>query len=343
MRVQKFVLVLILIFSYYFSKAQNVKDFFYIEKETKELPVYVRGNLDNKTILLFVQGGPGDTSIDFGRSDYPRWKKTLEKKVAIAYYDQRGLNKKVRKIDSTKITYDQYSEDLIQLSKKLKEKYDAKVYLMGHSFGGGMVYHCLAKFNQLTDLIEGGIILNSPITTDHTPIRYKHYRPLYLKNLAQEFIDKNIDKQKWQEAYDWIVEIDSITTREEVIKWNTYVDSAFESENRKATVGMALRVLFSRPYNPVKYLNFKDNSYVSKLIWQNQKKIDFFEVLPKINHSVLLVTGRFDDIAIPEEIRKAEELLKNSEAKVLQNAGHQSFLDQPKLFNQTILEFVLRN
>ena len=52
------------------TKAQTVKDFFYIEKDNKVLPVFVRGNLDNNTIVLYVQGGPGETAIDFGRSDY---------------------------------------------------------------------------------------------------------------------------------------------------------------------------------------------------------------------------------------------------------------------------------
>jgi pimeloyl-ACP methyl ester carboxylesterase len=201
----------------------------------------------------------------------------------------------------------------------------------------------LSKFNKTTNLIEGAIILNTPITTDHTPIRYTHYRPLYLKNLAQEFINKDIDKQKWQEAYDWIKELDSITTREARRKWNTYVESAFEPVERKTTVGMAFKVLFSRPYNLIKYLNYKDNDFVSNLIWTGQKNINFFELLPKIKQPVLLVTGRFDDIAIPEEIQKAEELLKNSVTKILPNAGHQSFIDQPELFNQVILEFVLRN
>ena len=71
--------------------AQSVKDFFYVEKEKKELPVLVKGNLAKKTILLYVSGSYGDNSIDFARADYPNWKNTLEKEVAIAYYDKRGL------------------------------------------------------------------------------------------------------------------------------------------------------------------------------------------------------------------------------------------------------------
>jgi pimeloyl-ACP methyl ester carboxylesterase len=343
MKNQRFYLAVTLILSCSnISKAQTVKDFFYIENNNKELPVFVRGNLDNKIILLFVQGGPGETAIDFGRSDYPRWQNTLEKKVAIAYYDQRGLNQKVNRIDTTLINYKQYSKDIFEISKQLKEKYQAKIYLMGHSYGGGFVYHCLSEFNNTTIQIEGGIVLNTPITTDYSSERYNYYRPLYLKNLALEFIDKDIDTQKWKEAYDWIEKIDAIHAPEDSKKWNSYVDSAFESTKRKTSAKMASRVLFSKPYNPIKYLNNKDNKLVSDLIWHDQKNINFFECLPKINHPVLIITGRFDDLAGPEEMQKAGELLKNLKVIILPNAGHESYLDQPKLFNKAILQFVLR-
>jgi len=343
MKKQRFYLVIILIVCCYnLTKGQIVKDFFYIEKDNKELPVFVRGNLENKIIVVYVQGGPGETAIDFGRSDYPRWQNTLEKEIAIAYYDQRGLNQKVNQIDTTKINYKQYSKDLIKISKKLKEKYKAKIYLMGHSYGGGFVYHCLSEFNDTTNPIEGAIVLNTPITTDYSPERYNYYRPLYLKNLALEFIDKGIDTQEWQEAYDWIEEIDSIYTPEDSKKWNRYVDNAFESTKRKTNIKMAFRVIFSKPYNPIKYLNNKDNELVSDFIWTNQKHISFFECLPKINHQVLIITGRFDDLAGPEEIQKADYLLKNSKVVILPDAGHESFLDQPELFNEAVLQFVVR-
>lgn len=341
MNSHRFYIALLLIFcSYNLSKAQIVKEFFYLNKEHKELPVFVRGNLDNRTILLFVQGGPGETAIDFGRSDYPRWQNSLEKKVAIAYYDQRGLNQKVNKIDSTLISYKQYSKDLITISKRLKDKYQARIYLMGHSYGGGFVYHCLSEFNDTKNPIEGGIILNTPITTDYSKERYNYYRPLYLKNVAKEFINKGVNIEKWQEAYDWMVEVNSIETPENSKKWNNYVDTAFESEERKITLKMGLKVVFSKPYNPFKYLNNEDNNLVSDYIWTDQKHINFFDLLPKINHPILIISGRFDAIAGPEEMQKAATLVKSSKAIILPNAGHESFLDQPILFNEAILQFV---
>lgn len=41
-------------------------------------------------------------------------------------------------------------------------------------------------------------------------------------------------------------------------------------------------------------------------------------------------------------MQKTKELLKESKVIILPNAGHESFLDQAELFNEAILEFILR-
>jgi len=158
------ILILVLLTFCTRTQAQSIKDFFYVEPKSKNLPVFIRGNLDSKKILLFVQGGPGENGIDFGRADYPKWGETLETEVAIAYFDQRGLNKSVKHIDTTQITSLQVGEDIISIAKTLKERYHAEIYLFGHSAGGQDVLDCLANFPKKTEFIRGGIAINTPIT-----------------------------------------------------------------------------------------------------------------------------------------------------------------------------------
>ncbi len=300
----------------------------------------MRGNLGIGKILLFVQGGPGETAIDFARSDYPKWKYTLETKVAIAYYDQRGLNQKASKIDTTQITYLQYGKDLLAIAKHLTETSQADIYLMGHSAGGNMVQHCLENFSQKASFISGAILLNTPITNDYSPERYKHYRPLYLQHLAEEMLGKGIDTLKWREAHNWIMDIDSIETLEQVRKWNTYVDSAFKPIRRNISVGMALKVVFAKPYSLFKYMSRKDDELVGDLLWADGQNLTAFQNLTHIKQPILLLTGRFDDIASPEEMKEAHRLISTSKLEVIPNAGHESFLDQPKWFNNTVLDYL---
>ena len=322
------------------ASAQTVNNFYFVEPETKNLPVFIRGNLSSNKILLFVQGGSAENGIDFGRSDYPNWKNSLETKVAIAYFDQRGLNRPVNKIDTTKINSAQSLKDIISIAKSLKEKYHAEIYLFGHSNGGKKVLDCLALLTEDSKLIKAGIAFNTPITTDFSPERNTHYRPLYLKNLAKKFIEEKKDTTYWQEALDWMTKTDSIYDRESSKQWNLYVDKAYNPTKRKTTVGMAFKVIFSKPYNPVKYLNKKDNQCVADILWEAERGLNHWELLSKINHPILLLSGRFDPIATLEEQEEANRIMPNSELVILSDCTHESFLDQPKLFEEAIFEFI---
>ncbi|NBC26806.1 MAG: alpha/beta fold hydrolase [Bacteroidetes bacterium] len=269
--------------------------------------------------------------------------KSLEQDFAIAYYDQRGLNQRVKKIAQNKITYDQYSRDIIALGSAFKEKYRADLYLMGHSAGRKMVLHTLQYYPKVSSFIGGAILLNTPITTGHSPERWSHYRTLYLKNLTEKKIESDSNSDYWQETYDWITEIDSITTPEDARRWNDYADAAFAPTERKITAGMVFRVIFSCPYNPIKYLNRKDNERVDDLLWEDGKKLSTFDDLNLINAPVLLLTGRYDDVGSPEENQQAHERIPNSSLTILPEAGHESFLDQPELFHEAVLQFVSEN
>lgn len=322
------------------SYSQNLKEYSKVNVEGYEFPVFVRGNLDSDFILLFVQGGYGETAIDFARSDYPNWKKTLEKEVAIAYFDERGLNQKVKHIDTTKITYEQYGRDLLALSRHLKLKYNRKIVLIGHSEGGASVYRALSQLTQNDTMVAGSIFLNATYTSDFSPKRYKEVRPTYLKNISREFIAAEKDTSYWREAFNWMTVTDSIHTPEISRKWNAYTTSAFKPSKRKITIGMALKVIFSRPYNPFNYLYRKDNELIDDLLWADERRLE--EVSTEITNRqpVLLVTGRYDDIACPEEQDLFQEAIPHAEIRILPDCGHESYLDQPELLQEAINHFL---
>ena len=214
---------------------------------------------------------------------------------------------------------------------------------MGHSAGGKMVLSTLQQYSEVGSTFSGALVINTPITTDYSTKRWGHFRPLYLKNLAQEKLDANIETAYWQKAYEWITEIDSITTPVQAKQWNEYADAAFSPAKRKNTPGMVFRVIFSRPYNPIKYLKRKDNDRVGDLLWASGKDLRSFDGLEGITVPVLLLTGRYDDIGLPEENQRANQIIPNSSLTIIPDAGHESFLDQPELFKREIIGFINQN
>ena len=212
--------------------------------------------------------------------------------------------------------------------------------MFGHSTGGQDVVDCLASFPKEAAFIKAGVAFNAPITSDFSPERYTKYRPNYLKNIATDFISQNKNVNYWQDALDWMTKTDSIHNPETSRQWKTYTNAAFTDTKRKIGLGMIFSVIFSRPYNPIKYLNEKDNKLVSDILWEAQRTMNRWKLLPNITHKVLLLTGQFDNIAVPEELQDAQKLMPNAELVIIPNAGHRPFFDQPALFEKAVLAFV---
>lgn len=320
--------------------AQIQKEYLKLEINGAEIPVLIRGNIASGKLLLYVQGGPGENAIDFARSDYPLWKNSLEKKVAIAYYDQRGLNERVKNIDSSSITYARYGQDIYAIAETLKRAFDVSIYLLGHSAGGYMIYNCLSELDDPKRVITGAIVMNTPLTTDFSPERYRDYRPLYLKNLAREKMVKNEDSSYWYQAFRWMQITDSIHSPETSAQWNEYVEAAFTPVSRHVGFFPAMSAILSRPYGLFSYPYRKDNHLVSDLLWEDERRLKVHALLQNIDHPVLILTGRYDDIAPPEEIITTQSLIKNSEYAIIPDAGHESYLDNPDVVNAEILRFM---
>lgn len=66
----------------------------------------------------------------------------------------------------------------------------------------------------------------------------------------------------------------------------------------------------------------------------------FDDVLPAIDHEILLLWGRDDQATPLEQGKRLEKGLKNSALVVIDEAGHYSFLDQPGKFNAIAKAFL---
>lgn len=64
------------------------------------------------------------------------------------------------------------------------------------------------------------------------------------------------------------------------------------------------------------------------------------EDLKKIKSSVFVLTGDHDVINSTESIKKAENLIPNCKTEIVKNAGHFLSIDQSKIVNERILDFL---
>ncbi len=95
--------------------------------------IEIRGQSVDNPILLYLSGGPGQSSLPHPRailSDF-------EQEMIVVCWDQRGTGKSYAALDPTStLTLDRAIADTVELTEYLRERFDEdKIYLLGESWG----------------------------------------------------------------------------------------------------------------------------------------------------------------------------------------------------------------
>jgi pimeloyl-ACP methyl ester carboxylesterase len=93
----------------------------------------IRGYDVEKPVLLYLSGGPGQSSLPHPRIIFD----SLSHDFIVVAWDQRGTGKSYSALDPTStLTLDQAVEDTIAVTNYLRERFDEpKIYLLGESWG----------------------------------------------------------------------------------------------------------------------------------------------------------------------------------------------------------------
>ncbi len=332
-----------------FEIGNNTESVFHISTDNYSTPVLVRGNTASKKIILYVQGGPGLNTLDFAFTDYPEWKNSLEQDYAVAYYDQRGTGNRQDNFEMDDISIQTYIEDLHTISQFLEKAYNAEVILMGHSFGGILIYRYIAHYAE-HGIPDKYITLNAPATSDKDEIRWE-FRRDYLLNTANAEINNGINVNEWKKVLVWLDEHPEIKKIpgddpwRDIKQWNQFVEDLilYKYPLKSASASDYLKVLFRSPYNPIPaYLNRSIIEQVQDRLFDDFYSYKMIERLDEVNQPILMITGRHDDICPPEEMEYVIDHISSQQKKlvVLENASHDSFLHQKDQFVNEIKNYI---
>lgn len=95
--------------------------------------IMIRGYSPDKPVLLYLNGGPGQSGLPFTRVVLA----DLSRDFVIVDWDQRGAGKSYAALDPTAtLTLDQAINDTIKLTNYLRQRFDEpKIYVVGESWG----------------------------------------------------------------------------------------------------------------------------------------------------------------------------------------------------------------
>jgi pimeloyl-ACP methyl ester carboxylesterase len=108
--------------------------------------VTIRGTDQRNPVLLWLHGGPGSLALPL----YMQYNADLENYFTVIYWDQRGSGKSYSPhIPPESMTLNQFIADTHELTKWLKKTFSKdKIILIGHSWGGLLGMHVIAKYPE---------------------------------------------------------------------------------------------------------------------------------------------------------------------------------------------------
>ena len=314
-------------------------DWFYLYNRGAIMPVWVRGNVQSETFIIFLHGGPGGSAIATGNTSPFQ---ELHKDYAIVYWDQRGSGISQGNARPDSFTMEQFVDDLERLVILIRHKYNnPALFLMGHSWGGMLATAFLVNPINQTH-ISGWINIVGP----HNIQENTQHQIEWVIARANEQIELGNDLSHWERELAWYnSNPDSLSVygtnsfrrhRRNISRLNGAI---FDPSNALET---PFSWVFCSPYlfpHPSLQLNNHMLLTNNRLDWEN---IDFTQELHKIILPSLFLWGRHDGI-VPAAVGYGAFALIGSDDKYLyifENSAHNVPIEEPDLFVQRVRMFI---
>lgn len=342
-----FVLLFVLLISCEkFTVEENADTFFHVQINKADIPVWIKGNTASQKFIIYINGGPGLTSIDVARADMFNWSNSLESDFAMVYYDQRGCGNAQGNFTEQDININQYLLDLDGIIQVINDKYfNPEIYLMGHSFGSFIGAKYLLQ-QEFQNKIQGWISIDGAYNFDYD-LTWS-YRREFLRSVAMEQINLGQDDAHWQNALTWTDENIAIITKEQKEKWREFIGypggKILPDESVGLNLHQYLSIGFNSSYNTFPAYMSNNLNRVNDLLNAEVEGINLINSVHNIKIPSLFIWGKYDDLIPPQE---GKEVFKNlgtldlyKTFVELENSSHEPFISSPNEFYKAIKEFM---
>lgn len=309
---------------------------FMLRSNGSDMPLYVKGNTNSGVFILFLHGGPGASGF---YDEFGKFFSDMESRYALVYWEQRGSGISQGNAQKNSINIPQYHQDIDKVLTLLNHLYNKpKIFLMGHSWGGGLgasylTYSSDNNFNNIRGWIEIDGLHNVQLSFSKSS--------QFVVNYAKQQIQQNPNSE-WQAVLDFYA---SKTTNDLLYYPNTDQHAKYVQKcggywySKKHNYANLNNIFFS---SSTGFDFLSNNNYI------HQQSLESFLQpyinLTKIKIPSLILWGRHDG-AIPVEL--AEDAFNNigtpasdKSVFIFENSAHSPYIEEKLLFNQKVVEFV---
>lgn len=312
--------------------APDQGEMLFLHHKGADMPIWVRGATDSKTLVLVVHGGPGETSFNLPES--PGFAE-LEASTAIAYWDQRASGNSQGNAPPETLTVEQFQEDLDLVVKLLASRYpDKKLVVVGYSWGGTLTSRWLGTDPTAQQRIAGWVALSA---ASDIPLTVQASRD-FARTRIDAALAAGDTSRDWASLAAWY-DAHPRFTAEEYLQ-HVHLVGALEVDSGRS--GVNGHVIFDSPYS---FFALSANaSHLGPLMLAQILDANFAPGLAAVQVPALVISGANDGhvpVVVGDELF---DLLGTPAARKTRvigaNSAHSMYLDEPELFAATMRDFL---
>lgn len=347
----KIFLIILTVLPLYTCTIAPEDEIIYMKSGNSYHPIYVRGNKNADTYIIWVHGGPGSSGLYYGDISEVG---VLQKTYRVIYWDQLSSGGTVGNPDASDFTLNEFSKHVDGVINIIRNRYKPQnIFLLGHSWGAFLsAYYLVAEGNaslsaQRQNKIDGLINLNAVFDIQQTITN----GVTFVRDFANQEISRGNDVGKWGKTIDWYNERNGVFRGQDVTTHYEYVDDAGGMVIQKARrdeveAELTLKMVFESPFE---FYSYYDNqkairTYLqiedASLIRDNEPNIKAITV------PTLIMAGKEDKIAFIENSREWHNIIKEGKGAnnfpliEYNNAAHAIFLDAKDKYITDIHNFI---
>lgn len=296
----------------------------------------IRGYDTSKPVLLYLSGGPGQSSLPWPRVLFD----DLSRDFMIVGWDQRGTGKSYNALGSGKtLTLEQTIDDTIAVTNYLRRRFgQEKIYLLGESWGTTL--GVLAAQKQ-PDLYYGFIGSGQMVSQRETDQRIYYDLLDYAEETGDEALIVQLQAYQEPPYKDLYAYVFMMGNYDKLYKPYT-PPLAYIEKGEQAGLG-PWNVLGSE-YNFIEKINvfrgFLDTAFI---LYPQLQEIDFRQDVPSLEIPIYILDGQAElsgrrDLAL-EWFEQVEAPIKRIYS--LENAAHAPAFEHLETFTQIMSEIIM--
>jgi proline iminopeptidase len=299
--------------------------------------IMVRAYSPNQPVLLFLNGGPGQSGLAFSRVML----NDLARDFVIVDWDQRGTGKSYAAFEPTStLTLEQAISDTVELAKHLRQRFDEqKIYVLGESWGTTLAVLAAQRSPELFHALIGSGQMVSQRETD---------RRLYqdvLELAAQTGNDQLANKMRsyGQPPYADIPYANAFVMGQYESLYKPYTPSkAYMDLGNNSGVGFY--GIMASEYNLIEKTNvLRGLIDTFTVIYPQIQQIDFRNDVKKLEVPIYILDGLSELSARRDLVLEWFNTLEAPKKRIfpIENAAHSVAFEQFEMFGKIMRETVL--